>query len=318
MPTLSIIVPVYKVEAYLPKCIESILAQTFTDFELILIDDGSPDHCGEICDEYAAKDDRIIVIHQKNQGVSSARNAGLDVACGTYVGFVDSDDLIHPAMYQILYETGMESESEIVCCNLELFRSDDPPIFSGNTVDAISSPAVVFQGKEIQIDLFSRPSRLKGYCCTKLFHSSLLSSVRFPPHVPIWEDLCFLSAIYSASDDICVSYVKQTLYYYRIRNQSATRSKAACNFRGRSELFRNKIYAEIPKENFVVRAAALNFFLDSSISHLRICAQFGRLKTWRNIILVKRAILYWIIHGMHHKLLTPSQMHRFLKEGILQ
>lgn len=99
MPTLSIIVPVYKVEPYLHRCVDSILAQTFTDFELILVDDGSPDNCGAICDEYAAKDSRILVIHKENGGLSDARNAGLDIAKGEYIGFVDSDDYISPQMY---------------------------------------------------------------------------------------------------------------------------------------------------------------------------------------------------------------------------
>lgn len=94
MPAVSIIVPVYKSEAYLPRCIDSILAQTFADFELILIDDGSPDACGAICDEYATRDDRIRVVHKENGGVSSARNAGLDIAVGTYIAFVDSDDTV--------------------------------------------------------------------------------------------------------------------------------------------------------------------------------------------------------------------------------
>ena len=93
-PLLSVIVPVYNVEKYLSRCIDSILSQTFTDFELILVDDGSPDNCGSICDEYAKKDKRIIVIHQQNRGVSSARNKGLDIARGEYVTFVDSDDQI--------------------------------------------------------------------------------------------------------------------------------------------------------------------------------------------------------------------------------
>ena len=94
MCKFSVIVPVYKVETYLPRCIESILNQTVTDFELILIDDGSPDCSGEICDAYAAKDSRIRVIHQKNGGVSKARNAGLDIAQGEYIVFVDSDDWV--------------------------------------------------------------------------------------------------------------------------------------------------------------------------------------------------------------------------------
>ena len=92
MPIISIIVPVYNTEAYLRRCLESILTQTFTDFECILIDDGSLDNCPMICDEYATKDNRIIVIHQKNSGVSIARNIGLNVAKGEWINFVDSDD----------------------------------------------------------------------------------------------------------------------------------------------------------------------------------------------------------------------------------
>lgn len=94
-PLLSIIVPVYKVENYLQKCIDSILAQTFTDFELILVEDGSPDGCPALCDAAAAKDARIRVLHQKNGGLSAARNAGLDVARGEWIGFVDSDAILH-------------------------------------------------------------------------------------------------------------------------------------------------------------------------------------------------------------------------------
>ena len=103
-PLLSIIVPVYDVERYLPKCIDSILAQTFTDFELILVEDGSPDNCPALCDAAAAKDARIRVIHQKNGGLSAARNAGLDAARGKWIGFVDSDDYIAPEMYEALYK----------------------------------------------------------------------------------------------------------------------------------------------------------------------------------------------------------------------
>ena len=102
-PLLSIIVPVYDVERYLPKCIGSILAQTFTDFELILVEDGSPDNCPALCDAAAEKDARIRVIHQKNGGLSAARNAGLDAARGEWIGFVDSDDYIAPEMYEALY-----------------------------------------------------------------------------------------------------------------------------------------------------------------------------------------------------------------------
>ena len=102
MPGISVIVPVYMVEKYIHRCVDSILAQTCTDFELILVDDGSPDNCGAICDAYAEKDKRIVVIHQKNGGLSSARNAGLRRATGSFIAFVDSDDCIHQEMLEVL------------------------------------------------------------------------------------------------------------------------------------------------------------------------------------------------------------------------
>ena len=101
-PTISIIVPVYKTEEYLEKCVDSILAQTFRDFELLLIDDGSPDNCPALCEEAAARDPRIRVIHQKNAGLSAARNTGVEAARGEWIGFVDSDDSIAPEMYETL------------------------------------------------------------------------------------------------------------------------------------------------------------------------------------------------------------------------
>lgn len=104
LPLISVIVPVYKVEPYLRRCIDSIRNQTYTNLEIILVDDGSPDNCGCICDEYAQKDKRILVIHQKNEGLSAARNSGLDRCTGAYIGFVDSDDCIHPEMYERLYQ----------------------------------------------------------------------------------------------------------------------------------------------------------------------------------------------------------------------
>lgn len=117
MPIISIIVPVYNTEAYLRRCLESILTQTFTDFECILIDDGSLDNCPMICDEYATKDNRIIVIHQKNSGVSIARNIGLNVAKGEWINFVDSDDWLEPNALELLYRRQKETDAKIIIGN---------------------------------------------------------------------------------------------------------------------------------------------------------------------------------------------------------
>ena len=116
MPDLSIIIPVYNVENYIHQCIDSILNQTFTNFELILVDDGSPDNCGKVCDEYAKKDKRIKVIHRENGGISAARNTGLQYAIGKYIAFVDSDDYVSTTMYETLIDVSRKTGADIVKC----------------------------------------------------------------------------------------------------------------------------------------------------------------------------------------------------------
>lgn len=110
---ISVIVPVYKVEPYLDRCVRSIVEQTYTDLEIILVDDGSPDNCPAMCDAWAEKDNRIKVIHKQNGGLSDARNAGMDIASGDYLGFVDSDDWIAAEMYQVLYDMLQRDSSDI-------------------------------------------------------------------------------------------------------------------------------------------------------------------------------------------------------------
>lgn len=117
MPKISIIVPVYKAEKYLNRCVDSILAQTFTDFELLLIDDGSPDKSGEICDEYARKDSRVRVIHKENGGVSSARQRGLDESIGEYTIHADPDDWVEPTMLEELYNKANKEDADMVICD---------------------------------------------------------------------------------------------------------------------------------------------------------------------------------------------------------
>ena len=130
MSLISIIIPVYKVEKYIHRCVDSILAQTFTDFELILVDDGSPDNCGKICDEYAEKDSRIVVIHQENGGLSAARNAGLDWVFehsdSQWISFVDSDDYVYPHYLEKLYQAVVENNTNISMCNFVNFSDSVP------------------------------------------------------------------------------------------------------------------------------------------------------------------------------------------------
>ena len=115
---ISVIVPVYQVETYLPRCLDSILAQTHQHLEIILVDDGSQDHSGDICDAYASQDSRIIVLHQKNKGASAARNAGVALASGDWIGFVDGDDWIAPEMYAYLLEIAEQYRSDLAQCGI--------------------------------------------------------------------------------------------------------------------------------------------------------------------------------------------------------
>lgn len=118
MPQISLIIPVYKVERQLNRCIQSIVNQTYSNLQIILVDDGSPDCCPQLCDEWSEHDSRIRVIHQKNAGLSAARNAGIDVACGEYIAFVDSDDFVEPDYIEVLYETLTSANADFSCCGL--------------------------------------------------------------------------------------------------------------------------------------------------------------------------------------------------------
>ena len=120
MPQISVIVPVYKVEPYLDRCVKSVLNQTFSDFELILVDDGSPDECPRLCDEWATKDNRIQVIHKENGGLSDARNVGFEASTGEWITFVDSDDWLDATMYEIMLKHAANCAAQAVICDAVL------------------------------------------------------------------------------------------------------------------------------------------------------------------------------------------------------
>ena len=134
-PLISVIVPVYKVAQYLHRCNDSILAQTYTNLEIILVDDGSPDRSGEICDEYATKDSRIKVIHQENRGLSAARNAGLDICTGAYIAFVDSDDYIMPQMYEQMLAASQDHNVDICVCQWQYECPDGTLVIDPSKID---------------------------------------------------------------------------------------------------------------------------------------------------------------------------------------
>lgn len=210
-PLISVIVPVYDVEKYLARCIESIINQTYTNLEIILVDDGSPDKCGEICDSYARKDSRIKVLHKENGGVSSARNAGLDMMQGEYVGFVDSDDWIVPDMYEYLL-SGMTDNVSVTICNYFL---------SWNYLKTVKHTYDdgIYSSDEILQKLFD--DTYDNYPWNKLFLSALWKHIRFPAG-RIYEDMLTIYKVIELSDQIRT--MSEPKYYYLQRKDGYTGS----------------------------------------------------------------------------------------------
>ena len=209
-PLLSIIVPVYDVENYLQKCIDSILAQTFTDFELILVDDGSPDNCPALCDAAAAKDARIRVLHQKNGGLSAARNAGLDVARGEWIGFVDSDDYIAPEMYETLYKAVQSTGADLALC--DYVKVDETGALCTQTHVAV--PQKSLTGRELLQKAYWTTVQI---ACNKLYHRTIFAQLRYPVG-KLNEDFFVIPEICLNTQRAVV--VPEVLYYYVQRGDS--------------------------------------------------------------------------------------------------
>lgn len=192
-PTLSIIVPVYNVKEYLEKCIDSILNQSFKNFELILVDDGSTDGSEIICDEYALKDDRIKVIHKENGGQSSARNMGLDIAIGKYIGFVDSDDWIEIDMYEILYELITSSQKDIANVGIKFLYLDYSRSYSNHEKKILT--------KQESLEYLLKYDTFGDYMVVNLFKVDLIKKFRFKEGIH-YEDIDLMYKIIDQSNGL--------------------------------------------------------------------------------------------------------------------
>lgn len=218
MAELSIIVPVYNVEKYLCKCVDSILNQTFQDFELILVDDGSPDNSGRICDEYAKKDSRIIVIHQKNGGLCSARNSGIKCASGNFIAFVDSDDYVAPNMYETLINVSKETGADMVKCGYCEFVNDEI------TAKKAFSKIKVIDNNDGQSLL---PFYLKSILCTVvwngIYSKDLAKRVVYPEGYINEDNYASPMYLHLAKK---LAIIPGTLYFYRQNYTGLSKSEA--------------------------------------------------------------------------------------------
>ncbi len=218
MDLISVIVPVYNVQKYLKQCIDSIINQTYKNLEIILVDDGSTDNCAEICDDYAKKDDRIKVIHQKNQGLSMARNNGLEIAKGKYIGFIDSDDYIELDMYQMLYNLKKKNQADVSVIGINRIYEDTgkkEKIEKNNYTKEIEKE----EAFSIMVD-DERTFRVAAW--NKLYLKEVIENVRYPKQ-KLYEDVGTTYKIIDKAQKIVFCTCPK--YNYRIREKSITKNK---------------------------------------------------------------------------------------------
>lgn len=217
MPEISVIVPVYKAEKYLRACIDSILSQTFTDFEIILVDDGSPDRCGRICDEYAELYDVVSVIHQENRGQAAARNHAMKYAKGAWFCFVDSDDLIHPHMLEQLYHAAVSGSAPISMCRM-LEAPNLPEDFCENRPEQF---AVLTMDEETLLSLHDADAYPAWVACAKLIRRELVEAYPFQEGRVFEDNEAVCHWVCSGGK---LAAIAHPLYFYRTNEGSTTKS----------------------------------------------------------------------------------------------
>lgn len=208
-PLISVIIPVYKVEKFLKRCVESVLNQSYTNFEIILVDDGSPDNCGKICDDYAKKDARISVIHKKNGGLSSARNAGLDVAKGEWIFFIDSDDCIKEETFEELIKYSEKGKYDVVVGQMA-------HLYAGNHIKKCKLYEYSNDIEKIRKDAII--DKVPNYICSKLIKSFIFENLRFPLNQKS-EDLYICPYVFMKAKSAIV--IPKAYYLYSRENENS-------------------------------------------------------------------------------------------------
>lgn len=210
---ISIIVPVYQAEQYIHKCLDSLLSQTYQDIEIVLIDDGSPDKSGEICDNYALQDQRIKVLHQTNRGVSTARQRGLENATGDYIIHSDPDDWVDATMCEELLKVAAEEDADMVICD---FWTEEP----ARTIRNYEQPSVM-NSETVLKEIIN--GKLHGSCCNKLVRRSAITrgNISFTPsHITVLEDMLFNCRLLKQGN-MKIAYLPKAFYHYNMMNASS-------------------------------------------------------------------------------------------------
>lgn len=227
-PLISVIVPVYKVEDYLPRCLDSIIIQTYKNLEIICVNDGSPDNCLTILQEYAAKDIRIKVLNQENQGVSAARNNGLKLATGEVIAFIDSDDWVHPAYFETLITCMKETNADAVFCESARVHDDELP----------EAPNILEEtARRISVQEAFSLWTVRHCVSARIYRKRILEGHEFAPEIRVGEDSMFNLDVLCHIQDPVLFYYSQKLYYWFVRLDSATHTMKPESVFGESEWY---------------------------------------------------------------------------------
>lgn len=315
MHKVSVIVPVYKAESYLHKCIDSILQQSFRDFELILVDDGSPDASGRICDEYAKIDQRVSVVHKSNGGVSSARQKGLNMAKGDYVIFVDSDDWVEPDYLSELYNKALRESADMVICDFYEIEQGEK-----NRVDCSFE---FVSSDELVKSLFCG---FRCFCMNKLVRRSAFTdnSIEFPLDISIGEDMYVMVSLFKAG--IIPVYLNRALYNYTIdvNANSLSRNFSLNHYRDTlrmldlfRKLMKGHIYYNVCEDYIIHRLVSRCFYgqLFSSKEFKNEMSKYKKnILRNSNIATLKKIMYYMACIGFYRPMYKIAKW----KQGILR
>lgn len=252
---ITIIIPIYKVEKYLKKCVQSVINQTYSNLEIILVDDGSPDNCGKICDDYAKEDKRIKVIHKLNGGLSDARNKGLDIATGKYVYFLDSDDSISKDAIKYLYHIIKENNADIAIGKMkEVFKENysfnqEEILLKENLKDTIK-----LYTKEQALEEMLYNTEFTNMACNKLYKKRLFSKIRYPVGM-LYEDLGTTYKLISCSEKVVLG--SKITYYYLANRKESIMNKNYNSTRMQALKFAEEILEFIQREYPKIEKAAI-------------------------------------------------------------
>ena len=304
---ISVIIPVYKVEQYLDRCVQSVLNQTYHNLEIILVDDGSPDRCPQMCDEYARHDSRVRVIHKENGGQSSARNTGLEVASGNYIGFVDSDDYIADDMYQVLLTCINIYDADIAMCDYA--RNDKTLSANKYDLHLKGNNVKKYRGQEIDKFFFRTHGEKSFYSVwNRLYKSEVVKDVSFIEN-KINEDVLFTYEVYKRSNIVVFLPLKKYMYFKnpngitrsRLQKKDFSLIEIWDEIVCREQNGKNKEIAMINRKRaiFTLYVKGIVHGYDENIS-------VETLRQWRNEIIenkreissvlnCKRKIILWII-----------------------